>query len=272
MKLKTVEVNGKTYAEIKDNLPIFVTDDGKEQTVDVAATLGQNRQLAGEAKAHRTRAEEAEAKLKPYENIDPEAATKALETVKNLKDGELITAGKAKEVADAAKKAAEESVAAANKANTEKLQMAEKERDTLRQALHGEKKGNAFATSQFVKDKLILSGDLVKKIFDDRFEVEQDGKIIGKNPDGTKVFSRKKPGEVAEFEEALELLVESHPQKNDFIKGDNRRGDGKQPNGPSIGADGKKTMPRAAFAALPADQQMALMRPADPSQAVQVVD
>jgi hypothetical protein len=37
MKLKTVEVNGATYAEVSDGKPVFVLDDGKEIAFEAEA-------------------------------------------------------------------------------------------------------------------------------------------------------------------------------------------------------------------------------------------
>ena len=36
MKLKTIEVDGKTYAEVVDNKPVYLHDDSKEVGFDAA--------------------------------------------------------------------------------------------------------------------------------------------------------------------------------------------------------------------------------------------
>lgn len=61
MKLKTVEVNGKSYAEVDANgLPVYVHDDGKEIGFDAAQAVGKISSLNGEAKSHREAKEAAE--------------------------------------------------------------------------------------------------------------------------------------------------------------------------------------------------------------------
>jgi hypothetical protein len=39
MKLKTVEIEGKTYAVLDQGMPVYVHDDGKEATFDAVATV-----------------------------------------------------------------------------------------------------------------------------------------------------------------------------------------------------------------------------------------
>ena len=67
MKLKTVEVNGKSYAEVDANgLPVYVHDDGKEIGFDAAQAVGKISSLNGEAKSHREAKEAAEANLAKF--------------------------------------------------------------------------------------------------------------------------------------------------------------------------------------------------------------
>lgn len=88
MKLKTVTIENKTYAEVNDQgLPIYIHDDGKELAHDAPQTVAKIAQLNGEAKTNRERYEKAESSLKAFEGIeDPAAAKKALETLKNFDD------------------------------------------------------------------------------------------------------------------------------------------------------------------------------------------
>lgn len=257
MKLKTVTIEGKTYAEVQEGKPVFVHDDGKEIAFDAVGTAATISRLNGEAKGHREAKEAAEAKLKAFEGIDDaEAARKALETVKNIKDGELIAAGKVEELKAGIKKAAEESVAAANKANAEAL-LAEKTRgDNLEAALNAEMIGGRFARSKFVADKTILPGPAAQKIFGEHFKIE-DGKVIAYDGSGNKLFSRAKPGEVADFDEALEILIDQYPYKDNILKGTGG-GSGARPG--AGGGDGGKTMNRAEFEKLAPVDQAAKMK------------
>jgi len=74
MKLKTVEVNGTTYAVVADGKPVFVDEAGKEIPFDSPGTVATISRLNGEAKGHREAKEAAEAKLKVFDGLDPAKA------------------------------------------------------------------------------------------------------------------------------------------------------------------------------------------------------
>jgi hypothetical protein len=235
MKLKTIEVNGKTYAEVDGDKPVYVHADGKETAFDAPATVATISRLNGEAKGHREEKEAAQLKLKTFEGIeDGDAARKALETVKNLKDGELVTAGKVDEIKAAARKAAEDQVAAAAKASAEQLKLIETERDKLQGELYGEKIGGAFSRSKFITEKSAIPADLVQARFGQNFKIE-DGKVVAYDQSGNKIYSRAKPGELADFEEGLESLIDAYPYKDQILKGAGGNGGGSRPNGSGNG-------------------------------------
>lgn len=257
MKLKLDE-NGN--AVLKDGMPVYTHADGKEVPFDAAAAVNKISQLNGEAKGHRERAEELDGKLKAFEGIEnADDARKALETVKNLKDGDLVTAGKVQEIRDAAKRAAEEQVAAAMKTSGEKIQALEQERDKFRDGLHNEKIGNAFAGSKFIKDKIAIPADLLRAQFGGGFRVE-DGKVAAYDANGNRIFSRARPGEHADFEEGLEIMIDGYAYRDQILKGSNQSGGGSQGGGGGggQGADGKRRVTRAEFDAMgPLDKQKA---------------
>ena len=255
MKLKLDEAG---HVVVSDGKPVYVHDDGKEVAFDAPATVAKIGQLNGEAKGHRERAEAAEGKLKVFEGIeDADSARKALETVKNLKDGELVTAGKVEEIKTAAKKAAEDQVAAAAKASNEKIAELTKERDGLQNSLFTEKVGGAFSRSKFITDKIAVPSDMVQAMFGNRFKVE-NGKIIGVGADNQPIYSRSKAGEIADFDEALESMVDAYPNRDTILKGTGNQGDGaRHSNGG--GSNGAKTMNRAEFNKLDPAAQMKAM-------------
>jgi hypothetical protein len=266
MKLKLTE-DGKA-ALINDNgLPIYVRDDGAEVPFDAPTTLTTISRLNGEAKAQREAKEAAEAKLKLFDGIeDPEAARKAIELTKNIDESKLLSAGRVEEIKSAARKAAEEQVAAANKIGTEALKAAETERDKLRGELYGEKIGGSFNRSKLIADKFAIPADMVQARFGQNFKVE-DGKIIAYDATGNKVFSPSKPGEIAEFDEALEVLVNAYPYKDQILKGANNSGSGARSSNGAGGAGGK-SMRASEFKALPLRQQAMLMSSKDAPQLV----
>ena len=85
--------------ELKDGNPIYVDASGRESVMDVGAIT----RLNGEAKTHREAKEAAEAKLKAFEGLDPEAARKAVDTVKNIDAKKLIDAGEVEKVRESVK-------------------------------------------------------------------------------------------------------------------------------------------------------------------------
>jgi hypothetical protein len=260
LELKIVEVAGKTYAEVMDGKPVYRHSDGKETPFDAAHSMGTIGRLNGEAKGHRERAEAAEAKLKGFEGIeDPEVARKAMATVAELDSGSLVKLAKVEEIRNEAKKAAEEQVKAAAEAGGRKIKELEVERNKFRDDLYSEKVGGSFSRSKFIDEKVAVPTDMVQAMFGQRFKVEE-GKIVGYDPTGNKIYSRSKPGDLADFDEALEMMVDAYPNREAILKGTGSRGDGARgSNGTGTGV-GAKTMTRAAFDNLGAAEKMATVK------------
>jgi hypothetical protein len=251
MKLK---LDDKGAVVVQDDKPVYVADDGKEIAFDYPATLATIARLNGEAKGHRERAEAAEVKLTAFDGIeDPEKARKAIDIVKNLDDKKLIDAGEVDRVKLEAKAAFDEQLKAVEK----KYQPVTAERDQYRDSLFKEIVGGAFSRSKFITEKLAIPFDLAQAKFGNSFIIE-DGKVIGKNSAGERIFSRVKPGEIADFDEALETLVEDYPYRDSILKGSGASGSGAGGSTRIVG--GKKTMTRAQFEGLGAAEKMAAVK------------
>jgi hypothetical protein len=249
----TQEVNGK-------KLPLFVNAEGKESPFDGDSTVSTISRLNGEAKTHREAKEALERDFKPFKDAgisDPAAAAKALKTVQNLDDKKLVDAGEVEKI----RQAAIDSV----KAEYEPFKTKATELETQ---LYGEKIGGAFARSKFIADKIAIPADMVQAAFGSRFKV-QDGKTVALDANGQPIFSRVKHGEPADFEEALEIMVDAYPNKAAILKGSGASGGGA--GGGGGGAGGKKTVTRTQFDALPPDQQRAVSLEASRGTAV-IVD
>lgn len=227
MKLKLDE-NG--HVVVQDGKPVYVHDDGKEIAFDAAGTVQTISRLNGEARDHRLRAEQFEAKYKPFEGIeDAAAARKALETVKSLDQKRLIDAGEVETVK-----------AEITKAFQTQLDQATTKAKTLEEALYAEKIGGAFARSPLIvgdKAKLAIPADLVQARFGNAFKIE-DGKVVAYDNQGQKIYSRSKPGELADFDEALDVLVDQYPHKDSILRGSGASGGGAGSGGG--GAQGPK--------------------------------
>ena len=252
MKLK---LDDKGSVVVNDGKPVYVADDGKEIAFDYPQTLATISRLNGEAKGHRERAEAAEAKAKTFEGIeDPTKALEALNIVKNLDTKKLIDAGKVDEIKAEAKKAFDDQL----KAVEEKYKPIVTERDGLRVSLHQEIVGGSFSRSKFIADKLAIPADLAQAKFGGAFAVEEGNKIVAKDASGNRIFSRARPGEIADFDEALETLVEQYPHRDNILKGSGASGSGA--GGSGGGNGGQKTMTRAQFEALAPAAKMAAIK------------
>ncbi len=255
MKIKLDEAGAVI---LQDGKPIYVADDGKEFPLDGGHLYGRVTELTKENTSHRTRFTDAETKLKAFEGItDPAAALKAIETLANIDSGSLIAAGKVDEIKTAARQAAEATIADAMKAS--KVQIAELEATAakLQNDLYGERIGGSFTRSRYIADKIAVPVDMVQAMFGSAFKSEE-GKTVAYYPSGEKIFSRARPGEVADFEEAMEALVSAYPFKDSILKGEMKAGGGAQ--NPGAGGGGNKTMTRAAFEALSAHERSDKMK------------
>jgi hypothetical protein len=246
----TQEVNGQ-------KLPVFVHPDGKEAAFDADSTIATIGRLNGEAKGHRERAEAAEGKLKGFDGItDVQAALKALTTVKNLDEKNLIAAGDR-----------DKAVSEAVKSVEEKYAPIVKQAEELRGQLNSHLIGSAFSGSKFIAEKFAAPGpagvEMARALFEKSFKVE-DGKLVAYGSDGNKIYSRTRHGELASAEEAIELLVDGYAHKAHILKGSGAQGGGAQGGGQG----GKRSYTRAQFDALSPAERMTVSQAVGKGEAV----
>lgn len=241
MKLKLDE-NG--HVVVSEGRPVYVYDDGKEVAFDAPSTVAKISALNAEAKSHRERAESFEKIAKAFDGVDAEAARKALDTMANLEAKKLVDAGEIEKVKSEV-----------GKAFQAQLDALKAERDTFASQLNGEMIGGGFARSKFIQEKAAIPADLVQARFGQQFKVE-DGKVVAYDSHGNKVYSRARPGELADFDEALETIIEQYPYRDQILKGTGSSGagatDGAKGNGggaPKGNLGGSKDERIAALAA-----------------------
>lgn len=251
MKLKTTQIDGKTYAEVSaEGNPIYVHADGKEVPFDVPHAVEKIDQLNGEAKGHRVDKEKAELALKAFEGLDAVKAREALTIVGNLDAKKLIDAGEAERVRT-------EAIESVKQTYESQLADMTKDRDTYQQQLHSELIGGGFPRSKFVNEKLAVPADMVQAMFGKNFKVE-NGKPVAYDDNGQKIYSRTNHGDEAGFDEALEILVGGYQHKDSILKGSQAGGGGF--HGGNGGQGGAKTMTRQGFEGLnPADKTSFMM-------------
>ena len=246
--IATQEINGH-------KLPVFIHADGKEVPFDADSALGKISQLNGESKQHREAKEAAETALKAFEGIsDPAAALKALATVKNLDDKKLVDAGEVEKVKAEVQKALEQ-----------QYEPFKTKAEALEAQLNQHLIGGVFSGSKYIAEKFAAQGpagvEIARALFASRFKVE-DGKVIATDATGNKLYSRIRPGEVAEGDEAIELLVDAYQHKGAILRGAGAPGSGAGSSGASGSGSngGSKIMKRADFEALDPAARMAALK------------
>jgi len=244
MQLKTTEVEGVKYADIKDGKPIYLDDKGGEHSFDAPAmrvTIDGPNGLAASLKAARTEAATASETAKAFEGIDPEAARSALEMVSNLDAKKLVDAGEIAKVKEEARKVFQKQLDEATDKN-----------EALETRYADEKIGNVFGGSKFIKENLTIPPDMARGTFGAFFKYT-DGRVVPQNTDGTPIYSLTSPGEVATFDEAMAIIVSGYANRDLILKGSGSKGSGADELDPD--GSGKRVIKRDAFFRLsPKDQ------------------
>lgn len=241
------KMDGDKIATDANGDPIYIGADGREQTVAHDALARRN----AEAKQHRERAEKAEEALNKYKDangklIDPEVAVKAVDTVSKLDAKKLIDAGEVDKVKDDIKRQFEQQLAEKDTALT-----------AAQQRIDAMLVDGVFKGSEFINERVAMPRDFFEAAMRSNFKVE-DGKVVAYDRSGNRLMSKKSPGEYADPNEALELLVEQHPQKDTILKAPSGGGTGGGGGGGNRGTG--RVVRRADF-----DQ----MAPADKAAAAQ---
>lgn len=239
MKLKTTEIEGATYAEIKDDKPVYLDDDGKEHVYDAPAMRGSLDRLNKALATERDAKEALESRAAAFDGIDPKEALKALKTVKNLDDKKLIDAGEVERVKQETAKSFQEKLDATNK-----------ELESLRTSQANDKINVAFSGSKFVKEKLAIPADMAQAFFARNFEYK-DGRINPVDSNGNPIYSKSNPGDIATFDEALEIIVEQYPHRDSILKGSGQSGSGAEPGE----GGGARRISRKQFDSMRPDEQ-----------------
>ena len=209
MPLKFVDSEGKPIENVKS---IYVYADGKEAEFDADQAMGKITALNAECKTWREKAQG----LKDFEGLDPAEAREAIAFKK-------ASAGK-KGDAEEIQRLVKEQVASyqadwAKKEQDFAAKMAEKDA-----AIHDHIVGGLFARSEWFVPKsekepakTFLTPGKAKDSFGRFFSVE-NGKPVAKWPDGSPILSRKKFGEPADFDEAIEAILEKDPEGQQLLR------------------------------------------------------
>lgn len=98
-----------------------------------------------------------------------------------------------------------------------------------------------FETSKFVTERLSVPVDLALATFGSSFKVE-DGRFVAHDQHGMKLYSYTRPGEAADFDEAMERLVSQYPDKEKILRPAGDPGSKPQPPGAGGGGAAQKAL------------------------------
>lgn len=260
MQLKTIEIDGKVLAEVQDGKPVYVYDDGNVSPFDAAHAVSAIKARNAEAKSLREAKEALESRFKTFDGLDPEKARKAIETFEALDAKKLIDAGEVEKVRNEAKIGYERKI-------EELYRPLEAERNQLKAQLYGERLSTHFSRSKYIAEKVETPLDLIQARFGPNFTFDESGKIVAKSLDGSPLYSRANPSEPPDFEEAIEMLINAHPDRDRMLKGTGAAGGGA---GGYKGGGGRQ-ITRAQLAALDPAAKMATAAAAKEGK-IEIVD
>jgi hypothetical protein len=230
-----LKINEDGSVAIEDGKPIYVHDDGKEIPFDAGAAIVKISNLAEEKDRHyanfqkanemlalygESKPEDVLARLKEIENLDVGEAKKALETIKNLDDGDLVKAGQVETVKAEMRKAFQEKENEINASWDKRVAEINGTVDVKNSTIYELMVNSRFASSPTILEKTTLPPDIAANYFSKNFRVEgesADAKVVG-YLNGERIFSKEKPGEVADFEEALGVVIDAYPMKDRILK------------------------------------------------------
>lgn len=240
-----LKLNEDGVPMVKDELPVFVDDDGKESVIDPNQMHSKILQVNQESKTRRERLKELEKRLAPVEDIEDlesfiSSANEALATVQNLEDAKLVEAGEVE-------KLKAEAIQGLQK-QEKKLKDGFAQRETQLQAEIDKHKlsirqlliSNRFASNELfsgVDRKTHLTPDVAEARFGAQFDViEKNGKptVVGRGLDGEIITSQdpQRFGEHADFDEAMDIIFNQYPNKDQLLR------PGHGGSGASGGSDG----------------------------------
>ncbi len=202
-----------------DGNPVLVDASGAEKTIEP----GHISRLNGESRGFRERAERAEGSLKAFEGLDPAKAREALDTVGKLDLKKLVDAGEIDKV--------KEQISAGF---TQQIQERDAKLKDAQGTIDNMRMSNAFRSSKFVSEQIAVPINMFEATFRPFFETK-DGAFIAKDRNGNPIYSTNDPGRFADFDEAIQRLVETDPHKDMIIKAKGHGGTGSDPKGNVIG-------------------------------------
>jgi len=234
LKLKLKFDESGSVALNDNDLPVWYNQDGEEVVFDVAKLYNDKTKANAESASRRHEIQELKQQLSElqqrYEGIeDPDAAIRAIETLQNMEDKQLMDTEGVESVKRQMKEAFQQDLEKQRKDWEEQLSeksvVLDKKSEQIRTLLIK----SAFDGSEYLRNETLLPPDVAHEYFKRYFEVREiEGHpvAVGKFPTGEDIISKRNPGELASPEEAIEILVEKSPFKDSILKGKMQSGTG----------------------------------------------
>jgi hypothetical protein len=232
MKIKLDDKGNATLTETGHI--VFQDTDGKDLPVDVPGLYAKVEELNAESARHRKQRNELRDKYKILETIEDlpkwkADAEKALTTVKNLKDKELVDAGKIEQIKSETIAAKDTEIAQIKTEFTTALVAKDEALLVAGRQIRDLTIGSQFRTHPYFigtaqqPPKTFLLPDIAESRFGSHFKLEA-GKngasaVVGYDAKGNQIYSRKRPGELADFDEAIVRIIDEYPQKDEIMRG-----------------------------------------------------
>lgn len=219
--------DGKSIVMSTDGHPIMfddAEDEPDEVEIDAIGLYTKVPELKSEAKKRRLEVRDLKEKLSTFDGIDePEAALKAIATVRNLSDGDLV---KAEDVSKLKEKLSTEHKSEIEKLTKENLRLStdfQQREQGYTTAINRLVISNAFKSSERLKNIPNVPPDMLEDSLSKFFKAEtlDTGNTVpvGHYANGEIIYSKKNPSEIAGFDEAVDILISMRPDKDKLAAG-----------------------------------------------------
>ncbi len=220
-----------------EKLPMVIDtlkEDQEPYGLDGISLYAKIPSLQREAMERRKDLKTVKKELEEYQSLDLDKdnfdswktqADKALKTVKNLDDQKLIEADKVEEMKTQVREEALADKAKIEKQYKEILSEKEQKLDFTNKQVRELLVDNQFHSSNFIKESLVITSKMARKIFGNEYKVETiDNKTLAvgyveKNP----VMSKSDIGTYASFDESLKAMIDADPDRDSFYKVENKK-------------------------------------------------
>lgn len=204
--------------------PIVINDDfeaGKQEFgLDAIHLYGKVPALQSEAKEHRLKAKEYSEKLLAYGDLDPKKAFAAIEIAKNLTAGDLTKKEEVERIQKETNNAWAEKFKNTELGYQAAVQDMQVKIDNMDNDLRRSLLSSEFASSPHFNGKApttTLTPDIAEAYFGKNFKIETNENglrvpigYVG----GIKILSKKRPGEPADFNESMTVIIDNYSMKD----------------------------------------------------------